>query len=475
MKTTVLLSICLFGISMQSNSGAPETEKTSMRRPPNVVIILADDLGWNAVGYHNPEVKTPNIDRLCKEGVELDEFYVSPMCSPTRAGLMTGRYPIRFGCARAVIPPWRDFGVPVNEVMLPAALGKAGYGRRGIFGKWHLGHARKKWLPLSRGFTEFVGCYNGAIDYFTFERNGETDWHHNEESIRPDGYSTTVIGDAAVEFISEAARDDEPFLCYVPFNAPHSPFQAPEGYLEKYIHIKDVKRRTYYAMITAMDDQIGRILESIEKAGESDETVVWFFSDNGGVAEIRKNNAPLKGAKLTNFEGGVRAVACVRYPGVYQTAAKIAEPMSFIDVLPTILSLADTSPESVGCRPVDGIDLNPILEGKSDKLPKRDLYFYHGQGGEGSETIAINSDPWKLVVDGPSLAGDLSEKHDVKLYQLSEDPGEKKEISKSKPKLVARLMKKLVEFRKLQPADGVPPYDVGKEGFVAPKDWKIGQ
>ena len=471
MKTIVNLSICLLGLGALAKAGGAG----SAPPPPNVVILIADDLGWNAVGYHNPEVKTPNVDRLCQEGVELDEFYTSPMCSPTRAGVMTGRYPIRFGCARSVIPPWRNFGVPTNEVLLPQALGNAGYGQRGAFGKWHLGHAQRKWLPTERGFTEFVGCYNGAIDYFTFERDGEVDWHHNEESIKPNGYATTVTGDAAVKFIEQAAGDDKPFLCYVAFNAPHEPYQAPERYLTKYRQITDEKKRTYYAMITAMDDQVGRILQALKKTGVEQKTIVWFFSDNGGVRAIQGNNAPLKGFKLTTFDGGVRTPACVRYPGVYPPGTKLTDPTAFIDVLPTILSLANKSPESVGCQAVDGIDLNPRLSGKARALPARDLYFYSGQQGEESETIAINSRPWKLVVNGPSLAGGSSTGRDIRLYKLLEDPNETEELSPSHPEVIESLMTKLAGFRKLQPANGLPPYKDEQTGFVAPKDWKITQ
>jgi len=475
MRIIVSIAIILMGLGPLLKAGVPGPGGGSTTAQPNVVIIIADDLGWNAVGYHNPEVKTPNEDRLCQEGVELDQFYVSPMCSPTRAGVMTGRYPIRFGCARSVIPPWRNFGVPTDEVMLSEALGKAGYGQRGAFGKWHLGHAQRKWLPTERGFTEFAGCYNGAIDYFTFEREGEVDWHHNEESIQPKGYATTVTGEAAVKFIEQAAGDEKPFLCYVAFNAPHAPFQAPASYLAKYGQIADEKKRTYYAMITAMDDQIGRILESLNRMGVEKKTIVWFFSDNGGVREIRRNNAPLKGAKLTTFDGGVRTPACVRYPGVYPAGTKITHQTAFIDVLPTILSPANTSPESVACKEVDGIDLNPILSGKASALPSRDLYFYSGQQGEESETIAINSSPWKLVVNGPSVAGGSATGREVQLYQLVQDPNEKQAVSSSHPEVVEHLMKKLVAFRKLQPANSLPPYQDNQDGFVAPKDWKITQ
>ena len=440
---------------------------------PNIVIIVADDLGWNAIGYHNADVKTPNLDRLCSQGVELDEFYVSPMCSPTRAGLMTGRYPIRFGCARSVIPPSCDFGLPLTETTLAEALSSAGYEKRGVFGKWHLGHLQTKWHPTNRGFTDFSGCYNGAIDYFTFERDGQTDWHHNENSFQPKGYATTIIGDDAVEFIRTAATTKKPFFCYVPFTAPHHPLQAPQNYIDQYRSVKNKDKQLYYAMITAMDDQIGRIMAAIDEAGIDEETIVWFFSDNGGVAKIRAINAPLHGSKLTTFDGGVRTPACVRYPGVYPAGMKFTEPTAFIDVLPTVLSLADTTPEEAGCKPLDGLDLNPVLTGQEKQLPERELYFYSGQQGEASETIAVQSKPWKLVVVGPAIGKDLGESEKVLLYKLSEDPNEQSDLSAAYPEIVEALTAKLIEFRKLQPADGVPPYNANRKGFVTPKDWLI--
>ncbi len=439
---------------------------------PNIVVILADDLGWNAVGYHNNEIKTPNIDRLCSEGVELDNFHVSPMCSPTRAGLMTGRYPIRFGLARSVIPPWRDFGLPTDEVTLAQALGKAGYEKRGVFGKWHLGHSRLKWLPTQRGFTHFTGCLNGAIDYFTLERDGERDWHDNNEASSATGYATNLIGEAASEFIKQSAADDKPFFCYVPFTAPHSPFQALEKDLARYSHIKNETKRTYYAMISVMDDEIGRILQSIDDAGIRDNTIVWFFSDNGGVAEIKDNNKPLRGAKLTTYEGGVRAVACVRYPKKF-APAKMTQPTAFIDVMPTLLSLAGVTPDDAGCKPLDGFDLSPLLSGGVRELPTRDLYFYHGQSGEDQEPTAIIADNWKLVVKGPSLVNGMKPEHEVSLFRITSDPNESLDVATENLPIVNALSQRLIEFRRLQPSDGVPPYPEGKKGFVTPKNWSV--
>ncbi|MEE1544956.1 MAG: sulfatase-like hydrolase/transferase, partial [Alphaproteobacteria bacterium] len=221
--TRVFVSALLFSIAALTLA---KPAAVAAVKKPNIVIIVADDLGWADVGFHSDRIPTPHLDRIAREGVELDHFYVFPMCSPTRAGLMTGRYPIRFGMARAVIPPWRHFGLDPGEVMLPEALAKAGYRHRGVFGKWHLGHNDAKWHPNSRGFTHFHGHYNGAIDYFDLTREGERDWHLNEKASGEQGYSTDLIAGAASRFIAQNAKGAAPYLCYVPFNAPHSPFQA---------------------------------------------------------------------------------------------------------------------------------------------------------------------------------------------------------------------------------------------------------
>jgi len=441
---------------------------------PNIVIIVADDLGWNAVGYHNRQVKTPNLDeRIVRAGIELDNFYVCPMCSPTRAGLMTGRYPIRYGCARSVIPPQRDYGVAPEEVMLPKALAQCGYQHRGAFGKWHLGHLRQRWLPLSRGFTEFYGCYNGAIDYFTHERDGELDWHHNWDASHDRGYSTDLIAARAAAFIRRAAEEDTPFFCYVPFNAPHAPFQAPKEYEDRYSHVPDKALRTYYAMITALDDGIGKILDALDEKGIADNTLVWFFSDNGGVGRFQTNNLPLKGAKLSTCEGGVRTVAAVRYPAGYRTKTRLEIPMAYIDVLPTMLALAGTTPAQAGCREVDGVDMNPVLSGRTSSAPDRCLYFYYGQDGPAAEMVSVIWERWKLIVAGPDIREGITPENRVALYDLRRDPNEQQDVAAGNREIVEKLTGKLVAFRRLQIPNAIVPYNVPVEGFVPPKEWKI--
>ena len=276
---------------------------------PNIVLILADDLGWNDVSYHGGDIPTPAIDRIATEGVELDRFYACPVCSPTRAGLMTGRYPIRFGMQRAVCRPFLEVGVPAAEETLPEMLARAGYRQRGIAGKWHIGHAFRRFHPLNQGFTSFVGHYNGNIDYYTHFREGQLDWHRGFESNVDEGYSTDLIADEAVRFIDQHAAAG-PFFLYVPFNAPHTPLQGPDQWLAPFSAVEDENRRIYMAMVAAMDAAIGRILEALQRSGVEDDTLVWFASDNGGSGAGRQHTlAGREGHRLRGRDQGHGSVA----------------------------------------------------------------------------------------------------------------------------------------------------------------------
>ncbi|TWT89371.1 sulfatase-like hydrolase/transferase [Neorhodopirellula pilleata] len=465
-------------------------ERASAADPPNVVVLLADDLGWAGVGYHEDWFQTPNIDRLVADGVELDRFYVAPMCSPTRAGLMTGRYPIRFGLARAVIPPQRDFGLPVDETTLAESLGKLGYDRRGVFGKWHLGHLRAQWHPLNQGFSHFHGHYNGAIDYFDLTRDGERDWHTDWQPSDEEGYSTDLIADAAANWISEAARLDQPYFCYVPFNAPHSPFQAPDEAIQRFSQLstggsgkqaksREKKLQTLAAMVWVMDQGIGRILDAIERSGESDNTMVWFLSDNGGVGEIPGNNRPLRGNKLTVYEGGIRVPACVRWPSRISPGSRCDETVGYIDIFPTVVAAAGGDPPYISSEPLDGMNLLGLLTGEpstKQDFRSRHWFSYHGQQGEDNEHLAVTSEGWKLKVNGPRLEtlDQLSDgTNRVELFQLSNDPLENNDVSAAHPEQVAELGRMLIQHRSLQPVDSVPPYSVGGKDFTPPSRWRL--
>ena len=315
------------------------------REKPNVLLIVADDLGWGDLSYHGGYVPTPHIDGLVARGIELDRFYAAPVSSPTRCGLMTGRYPSRFGIRRTVIPPWRDYGLDETEETLADVLGRHGYDNRAAIGKWHLGHSRWAYYPLHRGFTHFYGCLNGALDYYTHEREGELDWHRDWESSYDKGYTTDLIADEAVRCI-QAYTPDSPYLLYVAFNAPHSPYQAPQEEIDALISPeafaalseKDRRGWTYRAMVARLDKGVGRILEALEASGEMDNTIVLFMSDNGGTPGMEPycNNRPLRGGKFQEFEGGVRVCAAISWPAGFRQGRKLDQLTGFVDILPTL-------------------------------------------------------------------------------------------------------------------------------------------
>jgi arylsulfatase A-like enzyme len=438
---------------------AQAKDKTKSNKP-NILILLADDLGFGDVGYNGSDIKTPNIDRIASEGVRLNQFYSCPMCSPTRAGLMTGRYPLRFGLMRSVIPPHRDFGLSVNEETIADALGKAGYNYRGIVGKWHLGHRRQEWLPFNRGFTYFEGCLNGAADYFTRDRDGEVDWHINDKPSIKEGYTTDLIGDAAIEFIKSVPQD-EPFFLYVPFTAPHSPFQAKPEDEAKYPIRKGLKK-TYAGMIDCLDQNIGRILASLKERGQMDNTFVLFFSDNGGVAKVA-SNGELKGWKLTPYQGGIRVVAAARWPEAGIFGGKVIEErMGYIDVFPTLMAIANY--KGAPKNKLDGIN---VLDGiKGNKLKDRIWFTYMDQGDEKIEDLAVNNNQWKLVVKrGAPDATNVTVTN--QLFRIETDPYEKVDLSAQEPDKVKELMKALNKFYSLKSDNQIPRYSV-KDNYPGP-------
>jgi arylsulfatase B len=432
---------------------------------PNILVIIADDLGFADVGFNGGKtIATPNLDRLAATGIKLTDFRAAPMCSPTRAGFMTGRWPLRFGMMRAVVPPWSSYGFPLEENSLPELLAPAGYEQRGIVGKWHLGHAQQKFLPLAHGFTRFYGHYNGAIDYFTHERDGERDWHHDDKTVREEGYATDLLGTEAARFVRSTPAGKSWFL-YVPFNAPHSPFQAKEADLKKYSDIKNPDRRAYAAMVDSMDQAIGKIFSAIESRDDAENTLVLFFSDNGGVARVGSNE-PYRGAKLTVYEGGTRVAAAIRWPkGGLSGGKEFDGRIGYIDVLPTLLAAAKVKAP----KNLDGIDFLPALRGER-KLPERPWFTYMHQNPEAHASVHLGK--WKLVAHGDFFSEKPMSPPQLELYDLSADPTEKFDVAEKNPKVVARLHKRLREFGTWQ-KPGVGSYDEGRDDFNAPVDWVI--
>jgi arylsulfatase B len=433
---------------------------------PNILIMVADDLGYGDVGFNGGKViATPNLDRLAATGMRLTNFRTCPMCSPTRAGLLTGRWPLRFGLMRAVVPPWSPYGIPSEENTMAESLGNAGYGERVIIGKWHLGHARREFLPLAQGFTAFYGHYNGAIDYFTHVREGETDWHRNDSTVKEEGYATDLLAAEAVRFLG-ARPAEKPWLLYLPFGAPHSPFQAKPEDLRKYSQFKQPDRRAYAAMVDSLDQAVGRVISALEARPDATNTIVLFFSDNGGIPRVGSSNAPWRGAKLSVYEGGTRVCAAIRWPaGGLKGGGEFDGRIGYIDVLPTLLAAADIkSPGNL-----DGINCLPALRGEA-KLPARPWFSYIHQGEMAH--ASVHDADWKLVAHGDFFAEKSDAPPELELYDLKSYPAEATDVANKHPEIVARLHKRLREFGKLQ-KPGVGAYTDGRAGFRAPKDWVI--
>lgn len=436
------------------------------KEKPNVLIIVADDLGWGDLSYHGGYVPTPNIDGIVRQGVELDRYYVAPVSSPSRCGLMTGRYPSRFGIRATVIPPWRDYGLDEEEETMADVLGRNGYANRAAIGKWHLGHSRWSYYPLNRGFTHFYGCLNGALDYFTHEREGELDWHNDWESCYDKGYSTDLIADEAVKCINDYSKDG-PYLLYVAFNAPHSPYQAPQDELDSLISPEDFARLpekdkrgwTYRAMVSRMDKGVGRIMAALKASGEMDNTIVLFMSDNGGSPGLEPycNNQPLRGSKFTEFEGGVRVCAAISWPKGFKQGRKIDQVTGFVDILPTLCEIIGV--KEAPKRPYDGISIYPVLRGRRKNI-ERDMYLGAG--------AAVNHDHKLILAKGNP---GLQLKHDL-FVNIIENPAEKGNMRSADSLAFRHLMEVVRTGDAIIPVHEELPYGYGRKGFVAPKEWK---
>lgn len=410
-------------------------------RKPNIVYIVADDLGWKDVGYHGSDIKTPTLDKLAADGARLEQFYAQPMCTPTRACLMTGRYPLRYGLQTLVIPSGHSYGLPTDEWLLPQALKEAGY-KTAIVGKWHLGHADPKFWPRQRGFDFQYGPLIGEIDYFSHEQHGVVDWYRNNKLVKETGYSTKLLGDAAVKLIEEHDAGT-PLYLYLAFNAPHTPYQAPSEYLDQYKNVADPNRRAYAASITAMDDQVGRVVAALKEKGMRENTIIIFQSDNGGTrnamfagegdmskVKIPCDNGPYREGKGTLYEGGTRVCAFVNWPGHVRRGV-VEGMIHVVDMYPTLAGLAEASTKK--CKPLDGMNVWPTIAEDADS-PRTEV-VYNVEVFRG----AVRQGDWKLVWRTllPST---------VELYNIAEDPSEKKNVAEAHPDKVAGLQKRVNEL-----------------------------
>ena len=434
---------------------------------PNVVLILADDMGWGDVGWHDSEIKTPHLDKLAASGTRLEQFYVQPVCSPTRAALMTGRYPMRHGLQVGVVRPWAQYGLPLNERTLPQALKEVGY-ETAICGKWHLGHFQPDYLPTHRGFDHQYGHYNGALDYFTHIRDGGFDWHRDDRVNRDEGYSTHLIGREATRIIGHHDTS-KPLFLYVPFNAVHAPHQVPEKYKEPYSKLKE-PRRTYAGMLAAMDEAVGQIASAIDGKGMRSNTIFLFSSDNGGPAPGRvTSNGPLRGQKGTLYEGGVRVPAFVSWQGHLRPGTVANAPLHMVDLFPTLLTLAGAP--LAQSLPTDGRDAWAAIAHNGPS--PHDAILLNTTPDSG----AIRMGDWKLVLNASRVEQEGEAKvakkaripHDsVELFHITQDPYEKKNLATAHPEKVKELKARYDKFA----AEAVAPKAAPMaQGFHSPKVW----
>jgi len=406
---------------------------------PNILLIVADDLGWADVGWHGGFGKTPHMDKLVREGRELDRHYVQPVCTPTRTALMSGRCPGRFG--PQALSPSNLRAMPLGTTTIASALKSAGY-RTHLAGKWHLG-ARPEWIPNAYGFDTSYGTLTGAADPWTHKyRKGnpyEDTWHRDGKLFREEGNATELIAGEALKRITQGGG--QPWFMYVPFHAVHTPVDAPAEYKKLYdgvkFHddpVKHESRLRMAAMVSQLDAKVGAFVDALERTGQREKTLIVFTSDNGGIEGLKNayvgtvpdspfnsENDPLRGQKNTLFEGGIRVCAFANQPGTLKPG-KVSAPLYVGDWLPTLAGLAGFRPEKDPRW--DGLDRWKVLTGEEATPAPRTVYVAHPQGR------ALRHGDWKIIAPNKGKA---------MLFNLAADPYEKDDLATKEPKRLAEL------------------------------------
>lgn len=395
---------------------------------PNIVFILSDDHGYGDISLHNgPGVQTPNIDAIARDGLRFDRFYAnSCVCSPSRAALLTGRYPDRVGVPGVIRQTLRDSWGYFDPaaVTLPDMLHRAGY-RTVHVGKWHLGLEDEN-HPRERGFDEFRGFIDDMMDdYWTHRRFGSNGMRHNKDTIDPEGHATDLFTEWAVETIGTCASDTAPFFLYLAYNAPHTPIQPPNEWVERVRQREpglDPKRTRYNALVEHMDAGIGRVLEAIDAHGIRDNTIVVYASDNGGWLPAGACNDPLRGGKCDMYEGGIRVPCAVRWPARVDAGGECRDVGTLMDFFPTLCEAAGVPVT----HPIEGRSLVPLLDDPAARLAERDLYWVRREGAQGGRRYlgqdyhAIRRGDIKLLhnhafapLELYDLGTDAKEEHDL--------------------------------------------------------------
>lgn len=412
---------------------------------PNIIVIYADDLGYGDLSTYGGDIPSPNIQRIADAGIKFTDFYVSgPVCTVSRYSLLTGNYPQRslHGLTSALMPEQTGH-LDKTEKIMPAYLKELGY-RTALFGKWHLGNSEPEYLPCFYGFDTFIGHTHGCIDYYdhVYGTLGN-DWYKNCEPFHETGYATDLITNHAMDYLS--TDEEAPFFLMLAYNAPHygksnpsdlpentlvlnqgvrkevgyaNTLQAPQEYIDRFSHVTDIYRRYYSAMVSNLDDNIGRVLDLLETSGQLDNTLIWFISDNGGYSETlfkHASNGILKGQKAQLAEGGIRIPALVSWKNRIKRGRVVSQPYVNTDVLPTLLEIAGGQKD----KAFDGISLTSVLLGNG--TPQQDIFWQF------SDQKAFRRGNWKMLDD--------------QLYDLSRDPSEQTDLSRTNPDVLEDLRK----------------------------------
>lgn len=408
------------------------------KRPPNALVIVADDLGYAELGVQGcKDIPTPNIDSIAQRGIRFTNGYVScPVCAPTRAGLMTGKYQQRFGFEfNPRGAPQKEFGLPATELTIAERLKKLGY-VTGCFGKWHLG-IKEEFHPLNRGFDEFYGFLGGAHPYLQTAGTRRSAILRGFEPVTKFEFTTMDFAKEAISFIER--HKNRPFFLYLAFNAVHSPLQAPEGYIARFKHISDPKRRIFAAMLSALDDAIGMVLSKLRELKLEENTLIFFISDNGGpTRQTTSRNDPLRGFKGQVLEGGIRVPFLVQWKGHLPEGKVYRNPVISLDICPTILAAAGAEiPEDL-----DGVNLLPYLRSEKRGEPHEALFWRYGR------QWAVRMGNFKLVCCPQGLGSE-----EPQLFDLAKDVGERENLAPKMPRKVKELKSAYDEWN----SKNIPP------------------
>ncbi|KAK7093873.1 arylsulfatase B-like [Littorina saxatilis] len=479
-------------------------------KPPNIVFIVADDLGWNDIGFNNPDIISPNVDRLAREGIILDHAYVQPLCSPSRSSFMTGYYPYRTGLQHMVIDPQQPVCAPLTKSFLPQEMKNLGYATH-IVGKWHLGFCNWNCTPTFRGFDSFLGYYNAQENYYFRTCEYYYDFRDNQTlSVKQNGTYSTYVFQERVRNIINTHDTSKPLFLYLPLQSVHMPLEVPKHYYNMYPNIQNEDRRIFSGMVTAMDDVIGNLTSFLTQRDMYNDTLFVFTADNGGWIQFGGNNYPLRGGKFTIWEGGTRAVSFVTGPGLKVRGTRFEGLMHAVDWMPTIVAAAGGE---IKDKDIDGINMwDAISTGsaspRSEFIYNLDDMFLPGEGHAG-----IRQGDYKLIVGFPglysgwylpnqtqdSVAGqkvmaaiNASYQPDGRplkpftlenpqgwddephLYNLKDDPTEHNNLADQMPDLVVKLKQRMAEYKLKYVPPNYPKHDPNSNPFIYGGAWTPG-